>query len=291
MSNIINAQGVIKAYGKKKVLNGVDLKVGPGSVIGLLGRNGAGKTTLLKSVLGLLRADQGTVTTLGENAWDLSAAAKSRIGYVPQGYRPYPWLQAGQLIEHTASFYPRWDGVLVTRLTEAWGIDPAARVGTLSEGEAQKLAIILALGHRPDLLVFDEPVASLDPSARRDFLKIILGVVAERPCTVFFSTHITSDLERVADAVAVLKSGVIDYCGGLDELKDMVKRLRVRVPGGVPADLVGVGVLARRVHGDEGIFTVRGFSEPLRALIEQNSGARIEVEDLNLEEIFLEMTR
>ncbi|MBF0387760.1 MAG: ABC transporter ATP-binding protein [Candidatus Omnitrophica bacterium] len=291
MNNIIRAQGVVKAYGKKKVLNGVNLDIGPGSVIGLLGRNGAGKTTLLKSVLGLLQIDGGSLVTLGENAWQLSAGAKARIGYVPQGYRPYPWLLAGQLIEHTASFYPRWNSALVARLCTEWELDLAARVGTLSEGEAQKLAIVLALGHEPDLMVFDEPVASLDPASRRDFLKTILAIVAERTCTVFFSTHITSDLERVADTVAVLKAGVIDFCGGLDDLKDMVKRLRVRSRGALPQDMGGASILSRHIQGNEGVFTVRGFSPSLQPLLEKAVGGTVEVEDLNLEEIFLEMTR
>ncbi|MEI6437623.1 MAG: ABC transporter ATP-binding protein [Candidatus Omnitrophota bacterium] len=291
MNNVIHARSVDKAYGNKKVLSGLDLDIASGTVIGLLGRNGAGKTTLLKSVLGLIRVDKGTLMTMGENAWELSARGKSRIGYVPQGYRPYPWLQAGQLVEHTASFYPRWNAELVERLLREWTIDKAARVGSLSEGEAQKLAIILALGHEPDLLVFDEPVASLDPVSRRDFLRMILETVAERPCTVFFSTHITSDLERVADTVAVLKSGAIDFCGGLDELKDMVKRIRVRASGVIPQDFGGVGILSRRVQGNDGVFTVRGYSDSLRPLLERNVGGTIEVEDLNLEEIFLEMTR
>ena len=172
MSNVIHCEDVKKAYGRKAVLNGVFLDVPEGSVIGLLGKNGAGKTTLLKCVLGLLKTDSGKMTVFGEGSWDLSNKAKALIGYVPQGYRPYPWLQAGRLIEYTASFYPHWNAALVDRLVREWDLDLATRVEVLSEGEMQKLLIILALGHEPELLVFDEPVASLDPVARRALLRV-----------------------------------------------------------------------------------------------------------------------
>lgn len=291
MNNIIHAKQVKKAYGKKKVLDNLSLDIKEGSVIGLLGKNGAGKTTLLKCALGLLRVDDGTMSTLGEDPWHFSEEAKSRIGYVPQGFRPYPWLQAGRLIDHTASFYPRWNHALVDKLIREWEVDLGSKVGTLSEGEAQKLLIILALGHEPELLVFDEPVASLDPAARREFLKTILGIVSERRCTVFFSTHITSDLERVADTVALLKSGTIDFCGGLDELKDMVKRIRIHAKDGLAEKLGLPGVLSQQVQGNEGVLTVRGFSEASRSMLASSVGGMVEVEDLNLEEIFLEMTR
>jgi ABC-2 type transport system ATP-binding protein len=151
--------------------------------------------------------------------------------------------------------------------------------------------IILSLGHEPDLLVFDEPVASLDPTARRQFLKTILEIVADRQCTIFFSTHITSDLERVADRVALLKNGTIDFCGGLDELKDEVKRLRVTFPQAVPADLPLKGLIKCEVKDNSAFLSLRGFNQDLKRQLEQNYQARVDVEDLNLEEIFLELNQ
>ncbi len=286
----IEIKEVKKSYREKEILRGLSLKVPFGSVFGLLGKNGAGKTTLIKCAVGLLRPEHGEILTLGEDAWSLSAALKARVGFVPQGYRPYPWISAGKLIDFTASFYPVWNVSLVDRLVREWGVDRNAGIGTLSEGELQKLLIILALGHEPELLIFDEPVASLDPASRRDFLKTILDIVSSRKCTVFLSTHITSDLERVADMVGVMKAGEIDFCGGLDDLKEDVKRVRLF---GIkdPTEVSEVaGLLSRKVTGTEAILTVRGFNDALKASL-QGIADKVAVEDLDLEEIFLEMNK
>jgi ABC-2 type transport system ATP-binding protein len=216
----IELHGIQKAYGKRQVLTGLDLVVPQGSVVGLLGTNGAGKTTLIKCALGLIRPQGGEARLLGENSWTLSAEAKMRIGYVPQVINLYPWMKVRHLVDYTAAFYPRWNHDLVARLMRDWDILGDDRVGPLSVGQLQKLAIILALGHEPDLLLLDEPAASLDPLARRQFLQMIIDMAAPGQRTVLFSTHITSDLERAADRVAILKSGRIAWHGLLEDLKE-----------------------------------------------------------------------
>jgi len=216
----IELRGIVKSYEKMKVLTGLDLSVRRGSVLGLLGTNGSGKTTLIKCALGLIRPQSGEALLLGEPAWTLSAEAKNRIGYVPQIINLYPWMKVHQLIDYTASFYPNWNHDLVARLIRDLDIPAKDRVGPLSVGQLQKVAILLALGHEPDLLILDEPAASLDPLARRQFLQMIIDLAEPGKRTVLFSTHITSDLERVADRVAILKSGVIAWHGLLDELKE-----------------------------------------------------------------------
>jgi ABC-2 type transport system ATP-binding protein len=291
MNNVICVENVLKRYGKRAVLDGLCLDVPEGAVVGLLGKNGSGKTTLLKCLMGLLRTDRGTVRVLGEEAWTLSDAAKARIGYVAQGWRPYPWLSAGQLIDYTASFYPRWNTSLADKLAVDWQIDLTARVGVLSEGELQKLLIVLALGHEPELLILDEPVASLDPAARRQFLRMILEIVRQRRCTILFSSHITFDLERAADRVALLKGGRIDFFGGLDDLKDAVKRVRVRGVAPLPRVFSMNGIMSSHIDGQDAVLTIRGFNEIKRLALEKAAGAPVEVEDLNLEEIFLETIR
>jgi len=291
MSNIVEIQSITKKLSKRPVLKDLSLSVPQGSVVGLLGKNGAGKTTLLKCILGFIKVDHGKILTLNEDPWILSDTAKARIGFVPQSFRPYPWLQAGQLIDYTASFYTHWNKALVDRLVKEWGLDLSGKVSVLSEGEMQKLSIILSLGHEPDFLVFDEPVASLDPAARRQFLREILDIVSQRSCTVFFSTHITSDLERIADTVAVLKEGSIDFCGALDDLKDAVKRIRLRTNKNIPVDYVMEGALSQKINVHDALFTVRGFDQKKREALEKEFDTKIEVEDLNLEEIFLEMNR
>ena len=291
MNNAIAIQGLHKGFRDKNVLKELSLAVPQGSVYGLLGRNGAGKTTLIKSLLGLIRPQSGTVRVLGDDPWDFLEETKERIGYVPQTDRPYPWLTVRQIVDYTASFYRHWNHDMTDRLMREWGLSPSDKIGLLSEGQAQKLNIILALGHEPDLLVFDEPVASLDPASRRQFLKTVLEIVSDRRCTIFFSTHITSDLERVADRVAVLKDGAIPFAGELDVLKEEIKRLRIRSAGVRLDDFKGEGILHREVFAHEAILTVRGYTPEIKKAIEEKFKAQVDVEDLNLEEIFLELTR
>lgn len=215
----IELRGIVKSYGEKHVLTGLDLDVPKGSVLGLLGTNGAGKTTLIKCALGLIRPQRGEARLLGADSWNLSAEAKARIGYVPQVVNLYPWMKVRHLIDYTAAFYPNWNYALVDRLTDEWDIPREDRTGLLSVGQLQKVAIVLALGHEPEVILLDEPAASLDPLARRQFLQMIIELAEPGKRTVLFSTHITSDLERVADRVAVLKSGRIAWQGTLEDLK------------------------------------------------------------------------
>ncbi len=288
-NNVLEMRAVSKLYAERPVLDRLNLDVPSGTVIGLLGKNGAGKTTLLRCALGLARTQHGTVTILGEPAWTLSASAKQQIGYVPQNPQLYPWMQVRHIIAYTGSFYLRWNRSLVARLVDRWEIPMGRRAGTLSVGELQKVALVLALGHEPQLLVLDEPVAALDPSARREFLKVVLEIAAGGNRTVIFSTHITSDLERVADRVAILQHGQIGFFGELGELKDQVKRLAIRSHNAFPERFALPGLLRQRVDGKQALLTVRLLTSELVEQIETEWQATVEVQDLNLEEIFLEL--
>jgi ABC-2 type transport system ATP-binding protein len=285
---MLELHGVSKSFGHKQVLKEANLTLPAGSVLGLVGKNGGGKTTLIKCALGLQRPQLGTVHIVGEPPWELSAAGKERLGYVPQEVNLYPWMKIRQITTYTGAFYPKWNKELVARLLQEWELNPEDRVGPLSVGQLQKLAIVLALGHEPDLLILDEPAASLDPMARRQFLETVLNMVGER--TVLFSTHITSDLERVADRVAVLKDGKIVYSGELDALKDSVKRLHVQAAAPLPNGSFRVpGMLHAKVTGNEAVVSVQDFTADLPEQIAQQWLASVAVQDLNLEDIFLEL--
>jgi len=292
MSNndiVMHMADAAKSFKKKHVLKGIDLDISAGSVVGLLGKNGAGKTTLIKCLLGLLRLDNGEASIFSQDSWDLSPDAKARLGYVPQVVSLYPWMKVRHLVNYTASFYPRWNDDMVNNLLADWELDPNDRIGPLSVGQLQKMAIVLALGHEPDLLVLDEPVASLDPGGRRDFLRTILDMAMAGDKTVLFSTHITSDLERVADRVVILKDGQIAYFGELGALKDQVKRLHITATQPLPQTLDIPGALNEQIDACEAAITVQGVTEQLVSDLEQKWSATIEVQDLNLEDIFLEM--
>ena len=205
------------------VLQGLDWQLRPGQVVGLLGRNGAGKTTLLETLLGLREPEAGRVRLFGQDALKLDDAARARIGYVPQQSDLFEAFTPAQLLAYFRSFYPRWNQAKVDGLMSRWDIRADQPIRKLSGGQKQRLSIIRALAHEPDLLVLDEPVASLDPAGRRDFLRELVGQVMDRGATVVFSTHILSDLERVAFNVAFLSQGRIALQAPLDELLDEVR--------------------------------------------------------------------
>ena len=288
-TSVISVHSLGKSFGKQDVLKGIDLDVRQGQVVGLLGVNGSGKTTLIKCLLGLLRATQGNSEVFGESSWDLSANAKSRLGYVSQEFALLPWMTVQAMTEYTGAFYENWDAFNVKKLVGEWDLKPSQRVGALSVGQRQKLAVILALGHHPELLLLDEPVASLDPVARRQFLQSLLQFTEDEQHTILFSTHITSDLERVASHVAMLSEGVVGYAGELDRLKDDVKRVRLDSDRELPCDLAIPGALRTHVDGQHALAAVSGMDRQQMDSLALQWSASLRVEDLNLEEIFLEL--
>lgn len=286
---IVDLAGVTKSFGTKPVLRGIDLTLPRGSVVGLVGTNGCGKSTLIKCLLGLLEPSAGRLRVLGEDPWNLSAAAKERLGYVPQTVQLYGWMTVAQITRYVGAFYRNWDVDWVETLIDRWQLERAHRVATMSQGQQQKLALVLALGHRPELLILDEPVASLDPVARREFLRSLLELTRDNEHTVLFSTHITSDLERVASHVALLREGRIVMFDELDVMKDRVKRLRVSSSRPLPANFSIRGSLRTQVEGSEALVAVADLDDRLVDEVAQTWQAEVAVENLNLEEIFLEL--
>jgi ABC-2 type transport system ATP-binding protein len=286
---VIETGGLVKRFGPRTVLDRVALRVPHGQVIGLLGLNGSGKSTLIKCLLGLLRPEAGSAAILGTDSWQLAARDKALIGYVPQETMLYPWLTVRQTVAYVSSFYSLWDRPWGEELIRRWDLPLGHRVGPLSVGQKQKLALVLALGHRPEVLILDEPVASLDPVARRWFLETVLETVADGVGTVLFSTHITSDLERIASHVALLRDGRLEFHDEIDALKERIKRLRITAPADLPRDFRLPGTLHAAVSGSQAIVTVDGVDERLIADVRERFAADVIVDDLNLEEIFLEL--
>jgi ABC-2 type transport system ATP-binding protein len=289
---VIDIRGLHKSYGRsrpKPVLKGIDLAISPGTVMGLVGTNGEGKSTLIKCLLGLLRPTAGQMRLLGEDPWDLSPAAKARIGYVPQEPALLPWMTVRQQLAYAAAFFPNWDANFAAQLVSDWVLPWDERVGPLSLGQKQKVAIVLALAHRPEVLILDEPVASLDPVARRKFLESLMHATADGERTVLFSTHITSDLERIASHVAILKEGRIVVCEELDQLKDRVKRLRILAGDDLPRSFAVGGALRTEINGRSALVAMPSVDDGLVQELRTRWYADVSVEDLNLEEIFMEM--
>lgn len=282
----VEMAGVHLAYSRgAPVLRGLDWQVLPGQVVGLLGRNGAGKTSLLEALLGLREVQSGTVSVLGQHALQLNDAARARIGYVPQHSDLFESFTAAQLLRYFRSFYPRWNEAKVEGLMSRWDIDRHQRIAKLSGGQQQRLSIIRALAHDPDLLVLDEPVASLDPAGRRDFLRELVEQVIERGTTVVFSTHILSDLERVAFHMAFMSQGRIALQAPLDELLD-----EVRLLSGTTAEVQG---LLQRLGATPLKRTPLAAGRE-KVLARLPAGAQLPVgvpaEGVTLEDLFMELT-
>ena len=288
-SPLVQMSSVSKHFGSQRVLDGLDWQVAPGQVVGLLGRNGAGKSTLLECMLGLRELDGGRVTLFGEDAGALAEQARARIGYVPQKADLFDWLTPDQMLEYFKAMYPRWNTAKVEGLLSRWGFDGAMRgrqIRRMSGGEQQRLAIVRALAHDPDLLILDEPVSALDPVGRREFLRELVDDVIERGTTVVFSTHILTDLERVAFDLAFLRDGRIALQGQTDALLEGARR--VLVPATMLPERKLEGEVRRVREGAMVSLIVQGQGAGL-ARLEGEAGVR--VEKLSLEDLFIEVTR
>ena len=279
------AQGLCLTYGKQPVLKNLDWKLMPGQVVGLLGRNGAGKTTLLETLLGLREPQSGLVQLLGAPVSSLSDDTRARIGYVPQRSDLFEAFTAQQLLDYFKSFYPRWNSDKVQSLMSRWGVPADQPIALMSGGQQQRLSIIRALAHEPDLLVLDEPVASLDPAGRRDFLRELVDQVLDRGTTVVLSTHILSDLERVAFNVAFMRDGRITIQAPLDELLDQTRQ--------VSGNRAQVNLYAERSQAQ--ILQIRSLSADRSVAMlkiskpQVHDAAGLSIERTNLEELFLEL--
>ena len=287
---IIDAVGISKSFGGPAVLRDLDWAIRPGQVVGLLGRNGAGKSTLIECLLGLREIDSGTVTIDGASVDNLLDATRARIGYVPQKSDLFEWLTPVQMLDYFKALYPRWNDAKVEALLSRWGFDGFMRhkaISKLSGGEKQRLSIIRALAHDPALLILDEPVSALDPVGRRDFLRELIDGVIERDTTVLFSTHILSDLERVALDVAFLKDGKIALQGSLDALLDNARRLVG--PTAALGSMRFTGEVRRSVSGDRTSVIMQAHGAELAALAARDPSLRVEA--LSLEDLFVEVTQ
>jgi ABC-2 type transport system ATP-binding protein len=288
---VVSARHVGKAFDGRPVLDDISASVAAGSVIGVLGKNGAGKTTLLEIALGFSPASSGSIRLWGHESFDLPSPVKGRIGYVPQQDELVPLLTGAQQIALTASLHRNWDHELIRRLVSEWEVPLDRRVTALSGGERQKISMLLALGHRPELLVLDEPLASLDPIARRSFLRQLLEITAEQTRAVIFSSHIVSDLERVANEVWILRDGKMAWQGELDDLKESVVRLHLRARQPLPARIAIENTLHEKVEGNHATITVSRWRAELRDPLASRLDADVEIESMDLEDIFVEMHR
>jgi ABC-2 type transport system ATP-binding protein len=237
MTAVVSARGLGKRYGRRWALSDCTLDVPGGRVVGLVGPNGAGKTTLLHLAVGLLTPTSGTIEVLGGRP-AAGPAQLAKVGFVAQDVPTYAGLSVDDHLRLGARLNPGWDDALARRRIERLGLDFSQRAGKLSGGQRAQLALTLGVAKRPELLLLDEPVSSLDPLARREFLQDLMEAVAEQELTVVLSSHLVSDLERVCDHLIVLVASRVQLAGDIDALLAAHRRLTGarRDPASLPAD-------------------------------------------------------
>jgi ABC-2 type transport system ATP-binding protein len=287
---VISIKSLSKSFGSNQVLKAVNAEIPEGEIIGLLGLNGSGKTTLIETVLGFSPPSAGSVEIFGKNSFaELDNATKQRIGFVPQSDELMQNISVKNYLALIAKFYTHWNVKLIQRLCDEWKIPLEQRTEKLSVGQKQKLAILTALGHEPELIVLDEPVASLDPVARRQFLKELVDIADDQKRTIIFSTHIVTDLERVANKVWLLKDGDIAVREELDVLKEHTVRVKLPPNTSIPDSFSTDSLIYHRNEQQTNILLFTQWTKERHQELEQLIGGALEPEYLSLEDIFLEL--
>ncbi|GMW01117.1 MAG: ABC transporter ATP-binding protein [Candidatus Hydrogenedentota bacterium] len=284
MPDLIQIENVRRRYRRTVALDGVSLSIPGGGVIGLVGENGAGKTTLIKHVLGLLRAQEGTVRVFGLDPTRHPEEVLGRIGYLSENRDMPGWMRVSELMRYTKGFYPRWDARYAEELRELFQLDPTAKLKTLSLGQTAKAGLLCALAHRPELLVLDEPSGGLDPIVRRDILAAVFRTVADEGRTVLFSSHLLDEVELASDRVVMVHTGRIV----LDSPKKdvMGKHARVVVRAATQPPMFD-GVLLWEQKDSQWQAVCYGEPDALRAAAAQAGLNGVEFSPPSLDEIFI----
>jgi ABC-2 type transport system ATP-binding protein len=283
---VIQIEGLHVRYGKHEVLGGVDLNIPKGSIFGFLGRNGAGKTTTIKTLLGLLTPTAGSCRVLGIDVPKQPLEVRKRVGYMAEDQQMYGWMTVEEIINWVGSFYPKWDSTFIAHLREVLQLDPKQKVKNLSKGQNSKLALLLALGHHPELVILDDPTLGLDPIARKEFLRYVISLLQNEGITVFFSSHLLYEIEPVADYIAILDKGKIIKADKTIDLRDSVRRLIIETTNTCDWRQIE-GLLDMTANGDTRriAITVENCTPDKKVKI-QTMGKLIREVPLNLDEIF-----
>ena len=288
---VIETNGLCKQYDGVEALRSVDLAVPAGSICGFLGRNGAGKTTTLKILLGMVHPTAGRASVFGlaADSSSTSVEIRRRTGFVGEDKELYDFMTVAEIVRFTASFYPRWRPDLEQRYARAFELPSAQKVKALSRGTRTKLALMLALCRGADLLVLDEPTSGLDPAMAEDVLQALVRHAANENLTVFFSSHQLSEIDQIADSVAMLDRGRTVLAGSLDDLKERYRRIELIFADQAPA----VSFRTRgveRVQRQGRVLSVLSSAGSDAIVDEARALAphTVQVESVTLKQIFLE---
>jgi ABC-2 type transport system ATP-binding protein len=285
--SVIAVSDLSRHFGAKAALESVSVYVPKGTVFGLVGENGAGKTTLIKHVLGLLKAESGSVRVFGSDPVADPVGVLARIGYLSEQPDLPGWMRVEELFRYTKAFYPNWDDAYAQQMLAQFGLNPAQRLNTLSKGQSAKAGLLVAQAHRPELLLLDEPSSGLDPLVRRDILEAVIRTVADEGRTVFFSSHLLEEIERVSDHIAMLHQGKVVMCGALDEIKRRHREVTLQFETAREQPPAIGGTLSLGGKGREWRVMCDGTPEALPAMAAQAGARIVEERAPSLNEIFV----
>lgn len=283
----VEIHGLSKKFGKKTALNNINLTAASGRVLGLVGENGAGKTTLIKHIMGLFKAQEGTVRVFGIDPVQDPVGVLSRIGYLSEDRDLPGWIRIDELMNYTKAFYPDWDDDFAEELRSIFDLDPSAKIRELSRGQKAQAALLTALAYRPLLLLLDEPSSGLDPVVRREILAAIIRTVADEGRTVFFSSHLLEEVERVADDVAMIHKGQVVMCDSLENIKAGHHIITLRFPDPVEKPPEIPGILSISGEGHEWSVLCNGDLDALCKRARETGCEILREDSPTLEDIFV----
>ena len=286
--NVIQTRGLTRYYGKRCVVDSLDLAVPRGCIFGFLGRNGAGKSTTIRMLLGLVTPTRGTASVLGHDSAHLPPEVRARIGYLAEGHHVYGWMSVRECGRFQSAFYPKWNDRIFQSVLGHFGLKPHARAGDLSRGERAGLCLALTLAPQPELLILDDPALGLDPVARRGLLQSMIYLTRNGDQTVFFSSHLLSDVERVADRIAVLDGSLLRADCTLETFRRRVRQYVLTFPGTPPGTLPPLpGLLQTFRAGREVTLTLASDDPDIERRLATLGAERIESVPLGLEDAFV----
>jgi ABC-2 type transport system ATP-binding protein len=284
--SVVSVERLVKTFDHKAAIDGVDLELEPGHIVGLVGPNSAGKSTLLRHLVGIYLPTRGSVRVLGTDAGKLTDGELARIGYLHQEGQLLEWLSTEDLIRYVAAHYATWNRDLEKTLVDLFELDRRARVGVLSPGQRQKLGILLTVCFEPELLLLDEPASALDPIARRHFLDLLLGIIQDQKRTIVISSHILSDIEKVIDHVLIMDRGKLRRDCSFDDLLEEFVKLELRSQNGpLPDPLPLEGTLSIERNETHAVVIARRGNRDWPRLGAELK-CRVELRPLALEEIY-----
>ncbi len=292
MTDAIRTDRLTKYYGKRCVVNGLSLRVPSGTVYGFLGRNGAGKSTTIRMLLGMVQPTCGTAFLLGHEISSLPPDVRGRIAYLAEGHPMYGWMTVSEAVRFSRAFYrDRWNQTLIDQVLDHFELPRRLKIRRLSHGQRASVALALAIAPDPDLLILDDPTLGLDTVVRRDFLVSMVELISRQGRTILFSSHILSDVERVADRIGILVDGVLRVDCPTEVFKESVRKVVVEFRGPPPAFPGCAGLVSARAAGNRLELVVVKFGADQQNVIESLEPVRWDVVGMNLEDAFVEYTR